>query len=423
MIRLLYRALLWIALPAAIIRLAWRSRREPLYRHHLGERFGGGPAPGRAPVVWIHAVSLGETRAAAPLVEWVRRTQPRASVLLTHGTPTGRAAGRALFDDTVQQAWLPWDLPFAARRFLRRHQPGIGLILETEVWPNLLEETERAGVPVFLVNARLSERSSRRYARGGSFIRQAFGRLDGVAAQSEADAARLRALGAAQVVVTGNLKFDLALPPDLPAMTERMRHWYGAGRLVWVLGSTRDGEEALLLEAIRHSALPPEVLVVAVPRHPQRFDAVAALIGPLVPRRSAGGTVPKDARFALGDSLGELLAYYAAGDIAFVGGSLLPMGGQNLIEACAVGRPVIVGRHTFNFSAATAEAVRVGAAIECADAEEVVGAAARLLADPARRESMGQAAARFAAENRGAMDRLADWLAPALEAIRVPARD
>lgn len=423
MTRLLYRALLWLALPAAIIRLAWRSRLEPAYRRHLSERFGGRAVPGSAPVVWIHAVSLGETRAAAPLVAWVRHTQPHATILLTHGTPTGRATGKALFGDNVRQSWLPWDIPFAVRRFLRHTRPGIGLILETEVWPTLLEEAERTSVPVFLVNARLSERSARRYARGGAFIRQAFGRLAGVAAQSETDAARLRALGASPVVVSGNLKFDLALPPDLPTITEHMRHWYGEGRRAWVLGSTREGEEALLVDAIRRSTLPPDVLVVVVPRHPQRFDDVAVLLGPAVPRRSAGGTVPKDARFALGDSLGEMLAYYAAGDVAFVGGSLLPLGGQNLIEACAVGRPVLVGRHTFNFAAATAEALRAGAAIECGSAEEVVGAAARLFADPDCRESMGQAAARFAAENRGAMDRLAGWLAPAFESIRAPGRD
>lgn len=419
--RLLYRALLWLALPVALLRLAWRSRRQPGYRHRLAERFGAAPCLTGKAVVWIHAVSLGETRAAVPLVAWVRETLPGATVLLTHGTPTGREAGRALFGDAVRQCWLPWDLPFAVRRFLSRAQPSLGLVLETEVWPTLQEEAKRAAVPVYLVNARLSARSARRYAWGGAFLREAFSRFSGVAAQALDDAERLRSLGAHPVTTTGNLKFDLVLPPDLEDRARAMRRWYGEGRPVWVIGSTREGEEALLIDAIGQSGLPPEVLVVLVPRHPQRFDEVAALLGTAgrpVARRSSGGTVPPGERFALGDSMGEMLAYYAAGDIVLVGGSLLPYGGQNLIEPCAVGRPVLVGPHTYNFSAAADEALRLGAALRCADAHAAVAAAAALFGDTGRRERMARAAAGFASANRGAMSRLAAWLAPAISAMR-----
>lgn len=427
----LYTALLWLALPFAVARLLWRSRKQPAYRHHLRERLGFGPRLPRGPVIWVHAVSLGETRAAEPLVRWLRKRLPAVTILLTHTTPTGREEGKRLFGGDVTQAWLPWDLPFAMRRFFSRAHPAVGLIMETEVWPNLLSVAERLGTPVFLVNARLSERSARRYAWARGFTRQAMRRFAGVAVQATADASRFEALGAKAVTLMGNLKFDLALPPDLLERAEQLRAWAGSERWVWVMGSTREGEEALLIDAVVKAELPPEVLVLIVPRHPQRFDAVGGLIeaaaGPAA-RRTQGGAVPASARFALGDTLGEMPVYYAAADVVFVGGSLLPFGGQNLIEACATGRPVLIGPHTFNFSAAADEALQRGAALRADSASELVTMALSLTQDPSRRALMARAALAFADENRGALDRLARWLEPSLATIPgsapgSPARD
>lgn len=427
----IYTALLWLALPFAIARLLWRSRKQPAYRYHLGERLGFVARPIAGPVVWIHAVSLGETRAAEPLVRWIRQRLPRATILITHTTPTGREAGHRLFGDDVSQAWLPWDLPFAMKRFFARARPALGLVMETEVWPNLLAVAERVGTPVYLVNARLSERSAGRYARARGFAGRVLRRFAGIAAQTRADASRFEALGARTVEVTGNLKFDIALPTDLPERAKALRAWAGPARCLWVMGSTREGEEALLLDAVQKADLPPEVLVLIVPRHPQRFDEVAALIkraGGSAARRTEGGSVPTTARFALGDTLGEMPVYYAAADIVFVGGSLLPFGGQNLIEACATGRPVLIGPHTFNFSAAAEEALGRGAALRVEGAPALIEAALALTRDPSRRARLGSAGVAFTEESRGALDRLARWLEPSLDPIggsapSSPARD
>ncbi len=422
--RLAYSALLWIALPFALARLAWRARKQPGYLERLGERFGAAPRATAAPVIWVHAVSVGETRAAGPLVERLRLDHPGATILLTHMTPTGRATGREEFGDAVTQAWLPWDHGFAVRRFLRRARPAFGVLIETEIWPNLLAACHDRGVPVFLVNARLSERSARGYARVAPLAREALGHLAGVAAQTEADASRLAALGARDVAVTGNIKFDLQVPPDTAAKGGALRTVLGPARRICVAGSTRDGEEALLVQAVEAADPAADVLVVLVPRHPQRFDEVAALLaahGP-VARRSAGAPVPAGARYALGDSMGEMLAYYAAADVVLVGGSLKPYGGQNLIEACAVGRPVLFGPHTYNFESAAEAALAEGAGLRARDAPEAVAMALSLLEDPSRRQAMGRRAEAFALANRGALDRLVAWLGPRAAASRGPGR-
>lgn len=422
MARLLYSALLWLALPLVIVRMAWRARRQPGYLSHFGERFGIVPAPPCPPVIWLHCVSVGETRAAVPLVERLRFEYPAAAILLTHMTPTGRATGREMFGDTVTQAWLPWDLPFAVRRFLRRARPAFGILLETEIWPNLLAECAACAVPVVLVNARLSARSAAGYSRVGALTQEAMGHLAGVAAQSPADAARLQALGARDVSVTGNIKFDLAVPADNEARAHVLRELFGQGRRVWVWGSTRDGEESLLLDALESAPPPDDVLVVVVPRHPQRFEEVAALLaarGGKLARRSHGISVPARSRYCLGDSMGEMLAYYAAADVVFVGGSLKPYGGQNLIEPCAVGRPVIFGPHTFNFEAAAEAALAEGAGLRARDAAHAVSLAMELLGNADLRADMGRRADDFARANRGALDRLSAWLAPRLAVSRL----
>jgi 3-deoxy-D-manno-octulosonic-acid transferase len=418
--RALYSLLWWLALPLLPLRLWWRGRREPGYREWIGERFGryAGRAPS-GPVLWLHAVSLGETRAAAPLVRRLLDTYPDATVLVTHMTATGRAAGRELWGERVVQTWLPYDVPFAVRAFLRRFRPVAGLLMETEVWPNLVRLARAAEVPLYLVNARLSERSAAGYARAGSLSREAFGGLAGVAAQSAADARRIAALGSPVPAVTGNLKFDVELTAGARTLGRELRARFGGGRPLWVAASTREGEEALILDALARGAPPARTVTVIVPRHPQRFDGVAGLLaerGLRFVRRSEGRPVPPDVDFVLGDSMGELPAYYAASDVAFVGGSLLPLGGQNLIEPIAAGRPTLVGPHMFNFADATANAIAAGAARQVADADALVAAVTTLLGDAEARAAMAAAAAAFHAAHRGAAERLWSWLAPALSA-------
>ena len=420
--RRLYTLLWWLALPALPVRLWWRGRREPGYRRLVAERFGRyalARPPG--PLVWIHAVSLGETRAAAPLLERILRERPQTHVLLTHMTATGREAGAAMAGARVVQSWFPYDVPFAARRFLAHWRPDAGLLLETEVWPNLLAEARRSGVPVYLVNARLSERSARGYARAPRMAADAFGALAGVAAQTEDDAHRLRALGARDTTVTGNLKYDLAAPADVAARAAALREVVGAQRPLWIAASTREGEEALILDALaaHGGALPPATVTIIVPRHPQRFDEVAALLrahGVRFGRRSEGVPLPADARVLLGDTMGELATYYAAADVAFVGGSLVPLGGQNLIEPLALGVPTLVGEHTFNFAAAAQSAIAAGAAERVHDAAALVARVGTLLNDAPLRAGMRERAQRFMAAHRGAADRLWAWLGPRLPA-------
>jgi 3-deoxy-D-manno-octulosonic-acid transferase len=420
MARGLYTLLWCLALPLLPLRLWWRGRREPGYRSRIGERFGRYRSDVSAPtgeVIWIHAVSLGETRAAAPLIERVARALPGATILLTHMTATGREAGHALYGDTVLQAWLPYDVPFAIQAFLARFHPRAGLLMETEVWPNLVAACRRRDIPLYLVNARLSEKSAAGYARFPALTQPMFAALSGVAAQTAGDAARLTAVGARDVTVTGNLKFDVALPSESQSLGRELRLRFGETRPVFLAASTRDGEEILLLDALAKRPLPAQTLTVVVPRHPQRFDAVAELLRsrgiPFV-RRSTNLAVPADVAFVLGDSLGEMGGYCAAADVAFVGGSLLPLGGQNLIEPIAMGTPTIVGQHTFNFREATDNAVAAGAALRVADADALLQAADHLLSDDARRSAMRDAALSFHAAHRGAADRLWAWLAPRL---------
>lgn len=419
--RAVYSLLWWLALPVLPLRLWWRGRREPMYRSHIGERFGHYAAAtraGEADVLWIHAVSVGETRAVAPLIERLERERPSRTIVLTHMTATGRETGRALFGNRVVQAWLPYDLPFAVNRFLAHFRPRAGLLVETELWPNLAAAAARMHVPLLLINARLSERSAHGYARIAPLARPLLRSLAGVAAQTEEDAARLRALGASDVAVTGNLKYDVDVMPGLRDRGRLLRERFGIDRPVVVLASTRPGEEPLLLDALLRSSLSPHVLVVIVPRHPQRFDEVAAMLAarslPFA-RRSDERAVSRDVRVVLGDSMGEMHAYYAAADVAFVAGSLLPLGGQNLIEPIAAGVPTLVGPHTFNFAQAASAAIAAGAAIRVDDAEALWEAVQRLLADAPARARMHADAQRFIAAHRGALDRLWVWLAPRIE--------
>ncbi len=408
-----YSWLLRLLAPAYFARLWWRGAQEPLYRSAWRERLGLGtarqaaPPPGR---VWIHAVSLGETRAAKTLVDALRRQRPGLRLLLTHGTATGREAGRALLQPGDAQAWLPYDTPGAVRRFLRRQRPAVGVLMETEIWPNLLLAAQAADVPMVLANARLSAKSLAKGQRVQALLQPALAALTRTLAQTEADAQRLRQAGVAPVAVSGNLKFDLL--PD-PALWAQGRAWRdGAARPVVMMASSREGEEAPLLQA--WAALPvPRPLLLIVPRHPQRFDEVAALAAqalPRVQRRSTFGAAPDAAADAwVGDSIGEMPLYYALADVALLGGSFAPLGGQNLIEAAACGCPVLMGPHTFNFAAAADDAIAAGAARRSADLPAAVAAAVALVAPAAtveRAAMVGQAQA-FAHAHQGAADRMA----------------
>lgn len=423
-----YAAAMWLLQPLYLARLWWRARHEPLYRHRLAERFGwyDGP-PVSAGAVWLHAVSLGETRAAAGLVQALRAARPGLRLLLTHGTATGREAGQALLQPGDRQVWLPYDTPGAVARFLAHHRPALGLLMETEIWPNLQHAAARLGVPMVLVNARLSERSLRRGHRLGALMRPAARSLRLALAQTEDDAVRLREAGVVRVEVCGNLKFDMAPQPSLLALGRAWRSAWEAGspRPVVLAASTREGEEAALLHAWQ--ALPwPRPLLLLVPRHPQRFREVAALVesaGLGLVRRSQWGTAMPEAAVGradvcLGDSLGEMPAYYAAADVALLGGSFEPLGGQNLIEAAACGCPLVMGPHTFNFSEAAELALQAGAACRVETLAQGVPRAAALAISGAQRDAMAVRASRFAAAHRGAAKRMAervlDLLPPAM---------
>ncbi len=399
--------LVWLlAAPLIPLRLLWRGRREPGYLHHWSERLGGGPRLGGQPV-WLHAVSVGEVRASAPLVEKFFAACPQTPLLLTCMTAAGRATAEMLFAGKVSVRYLPYDYAWAIARFLRRTRPRLGLVLETEIWPNMVRQAQRAGVPLTLVNARLSARSARGYAKFPALTRASLAAFHAVAAQSAADAARLKALGAHPVTVTGNLKFDQTPPAELLRLGRAWRAAWGA-RPVLLAASTREGEEALVIDAFLRR-FDATVLLVLVPRHPQRFDAVAELLherGIAFARRSENTPPDASAQVLLGDSLGELYAYYSACDLAFVGGSLLDHGGQNLIEAAACGTPVLVGPHTHNFAAAVAEAVAGGAARQVATADELMDAAAGLLDNQAARQAMAAAGLAYARAHRGATEKV-----------------
>jgi 3-deoxy-D-manno-octulosonic-acid transferase len=408
-------SLLWtLGMPLVLGRLLWRARRQPEYLHQLGERFARiGLA--RQPTIWLHAVSVGETRAAEPLVKALLAAYPEHRILLTHMTPTGRATGKNLFGkfERVQQGWLPYDLPWLSRRFLRRVQPEAGIIMETEVWPNLMHAAQRLGVPMLLANARLSARSAHGYARLGGLSRDAFAGFAQIAAQSEADAQRLRAAGGRSVQVCGNIKYEVEIPAGTAEAAARFRSWC-VQRPVLLAASTRDGEEALLLDAFRQLA-PPGVLLVLVPRHPQRFDEVAALAaqrGLALARRSSEQAISAQVRVWLGDSMGEMAAYYAMADVALIGGSWLPFGSQNLIEACAAGVPVMIGPSSFNFAEAAELAIAAGAARRCSDPLDGMRVALSVLAQATLRAQMGAAGREFCARHSGATARVLALLRP-----------
>ncbi|MEI8156600.1 MAG: 3-deoxy-D-manno-octulosonic acid transferase [Burkholderiales bacterium] len=444
MIRFLYSVLMGLLQPFVRAKLRRRASAEPGYGEYIEERFGHyAEAPGSTGshsdtngfYVWVHAVSLGETRAAAPLVAQLRLALPGMRLLLTHGTATGREQGRSLLQDGDAQVWQPWDTPGAVQRFLKHFQPRVGLLVETEIWPNMVAACARTNIPLCLVNARLSEKSMRQARRLAWLSGPAYRGLRAVWAQAPEDARRLSALGAPVLGVTGNFKFDAT--PD-PALLEQGRNWRQVlARPVVVFASSREGEEALLLQKLKRlSALAPveqattatkniasEVQWLIVPRHPQRFDAVVQLCaeqGFSVSRRSQWDGVPQEADIWVGDSLGEMALYYGLSDLALLGGSFEPLGGQNLIEAAACGCPVVMGPHTFNFVQATELAVAAGAAFEAPDLGLAVEKAMALLRSQPQLQMARHAALDLSLAHRGAAARTAQAVKNIVLASRSP---
>ena len=411
----LYNLLVWAAQPLLRRKLARRAVAEAGYAVAVPERFGRytQPAEVASELVWVHAVSLGEARAAGILLHALRQALPGVRILLTHGTATGRAEGAKLLRPGDVQVWQPWDTPAAVQAFVRHFRPRIGLLMETEVWPNLVLQSTRAGVPLALVNARLSDKSLRSVLRWVSLMRPVYAALPAVWAQTEADAQRLRALGATVQTVTGNLKFDAQ--PDAGQVTAGQAWRAALQRPVCLLASSREGEEALWLAALgQQLQAGAQVHWLIVPRHPQRVDEVQALLeqaGLTVSRRSAWGSdgpaTQAPAQVWLGDSLGEMTLYYSLADVALLGGSFAPLGGQNLIEAAACGCPVVMGPHTFNFLEAAQQAQEAGAATRVAGMDEAVQAAHKLALAPSARALASAAALAFSQAHKGVARRVA----------------
>lgn len=433
--RALYSVVTWGAQPLLRRKLRRRAQAEPGYGHAIGERFGRYPAPidslmphsssdplGR--FVWIHAVSLGETRAAAILLAALRQELPGMRLLLTHGTATGRAEGEKLLLPGDVQVWQPWDTPGAVARFLRKFRPAIGILMETEVWPNLVAGCRRRNVPLVLANARLNAKSLRNAQRLAPLARPAYAGLSAVWAQTEDDASRLRAIGAKVRGVFGNLKFDVV--PDAQQLSQGRAWRDQATRPVVMLASSREGEEAMWLENFKKKTALPlagqaqgainseasgenaasarSVQWLIVPRHPQRFDEVHQLLlhaGLTVSRRSTWAAAPDAADVWLGDSLGEMALYYGLAHVAMLGGSFAPLGGQNLIEAAACGCPVVLGPHTFNFADAAELACAAGAARRVTDMAAGMAQAVGLAGDADLQRSASERASRFAGDHRG----------------------
>ena len=416
----LYTLLLRLLLPLVLLRLYWRSLRSPAYRRRIAERLVWGQAlPGPA-AVWVHAVSVGEVQAAQPLIKHLLTRDPPLPVLVTTTTPTGAARVKDLFGDAVTHRYTPYDLPEMVARLLDAVRPRLVIIMETEIWPNTLAQCARRRIPVVLANARLSARSAKGYRRLARLTRETLARFDLITAQSTADAGRFLELGAAagRVLVTGSIKFDLRLPASLLNQAEAMRRLWlgraGQNRPVWVAASTHEGEDELMLAAHRQvRAQRPTALLVLVPRHPERFERVAGLVqraGLALVRRSSRAPCPPDTAVFLGDSMGELPVFLAAADAAFIGGSLVPTGGHNPLEAAAVGVPVAFGPHVFNFAAITELLVSEGAAFQITNVQGLADTLDTWLGDAALRARIGENGRRVVADNRGALPRLIDLI-------------
>jgi len=421
-VRYLYSALIYLLRPIALAVVLWRGLRNRRYWVGLGERFGFGPSLGSTPTIWVHAVSLGEVTAAAPLIRALRARYPQMPVVLTTATPTGRERAQALFGGSSVVRYVPYDTPGSMRRFVARVQPRLVIIMETELWPNLFNECRRRRIPVVLASARLSLQSVARYRRFGGLFRSVLSDNTQVAAQSAEDAERFITIGADRnrTHVIGNLKFDISIDAAAVEHGRELRAASFSARPVWIAGSTHAGEEEPVLTA--HADLQrdlPGALLLLVPRHPERFQAVADLLtrrGLRFERRSSAAAVRPDTQVLLGDTVGELAALYASVDVAFVGGSLVPVGGHNLLEPAALGVPVITGPYQSNGKEIAQLLLQAGAALKVADGAELGAVLKQLFADPERRRRMGSRGRRVVEANRGGVTRLLELVEPILSA-------
>ena len=410
MLHFLYSLFFRLALPIVLLRLWWQGRQSPETRERWQQRLGY-VKRSPEPVIWVHAVSVGETIAAAPLVKTLLQRQPDIPILVTAMTATGSERARAMFGDTVRYAFSPYDTPGAVRRFIDRVNPRALVIMETEIWPNMIALSHARQVPVFLINARLSARSARGYTRVASLVRPLLDGVSWIAAQADEDARRFLCIGAHEgtVSVTGSIKFDVEITPEIRVEAARTRDNLGSDRPVWIAASTHSGEDEEILDAHRRLlAIHPDALLIIVPRHPERFDAVAALIRQLnfrLARRSAGDPAD-DVQVYLGDTMGELLMLYGVSDIGFLGGSLIERGGHNPLEPAAWGIPVITGPHVFNFETIYRQLADDRAVSTVANADELASRLQELVADPVLAKRAGDNALAVVDANRGALERV-----------------
>ena len=407
----IYTFLLYLALPLMPLKLLWRGLKQPEYWQHWAERFGRYQTAASKPVIWVHCVSVGETRAAEPLVKILLKKYPQHQILITHTTPTGRATSEQLFPEQLQseqvlRVYLPYDVPFAVHGFLSHFKPQLGMLMETELWFNLIQACHTQHVPLVLLNARLSAKSANGYAKLGQLVTRGLQNLKLIATQSVEDETRFKLLGAENTVVTGNLKFDVSAPENSQAEGEALRELLGKSRPVLIAASTREGEEEIILAAVEGL----DLLTVLVPRHPQRFDEVEVLLTTskikYQLRTELNAPIDAKTQVVLGNTMGELFTYYAAGDFAFIGGSLLKFGGQNLIEAASMGKPILIGKYTYNFAEATKGAVKMGAATQVKDVDDLRNKIKFLMAQPSKRAQMSKAALDFSKASTGATHRV-----------------
>ncbi len=421
LLRVAYVVLTYLAVPLLLLHLLWRGFSVPGYRQRIPERFGfhGKRLPRDS--IWVHAVSVGEVQAAAPLVRALLRRHPAVPLVITTMTPTGSERVRALFGDAVVHTFVPYDLADAVRRFFSWARPRLAIIMETELWPNLYHECGQRRVPLVLASARVSLRSVRHYRRLVPLFRDTLSHGIVIAAQTAGDAERFRLLGASgqRTHVTGNIKFDFELPPDIPGRGAELRAQQAAGRPVWVAASTHHGEEAAVLEAhARVLEKYPDALLILVPRHPERFPEVAALLeerGVSYVRRSSGARATSATQVLLGDTMGELTTFYAAADVAFVGGSLVRIGGHNLLEPAALGMPIVTGPHNENAADIAELLVASGAALVVPDWAGLAAEVSWLLGDEPERSRRGAAGNQVLLANRGALDRLLALVDPLID--------
>ena len=415
----LYRMLLWLATPFIFARLWWRGRREPGYRQRMAERFGAIDATGLDGVIWFHAVSAGEVIAAAPLVRRLAAHYPERGLLLTTMTPTGAEQAAALLGDVVTHRYAPYDMTFAVQRFLQRLRPSVLILLETELWPNLIHLTAARSIPIYLLNARLSARSAKGYGRIAALSKPMLANLTHISCQYPDHAQRFQALGVAapRISVAGNLKFDRSVPADLTQRCDELAHaCLIENRLIWLAASTHDGEESLLLDSFqRLREQQPSLQLILAPRHPHRVADVEALLKPLEYRSARLSEILKaplqdSVDVILVDQMGMLLPLYDLADVAFVGGSLIEFGGQNPIEPALVGTPVISGPHCFNFTEVVEKLVAVGAMYQVSTVQELVSTLLELLNDPQLRARSGGAGRAETEANRGASEKVAQQL-------------